>query len=107
MEQDVLNAAELLAPDEEDALELADLFKLFADSTRIRIFIQLLKGEICVYHLAESLGISQSAVSHQLRQLRQARLVRCRRDGQLSYYSLMDEHISLILNAGLEHIREE
>ncbi len=99
--------ADLPPLDEEEAIELADLYKLFADSTRLRIIIALLGVEMCVIHLAERIGMSQSAVSHQLRQLRQARLVRCRREGQLAYYSLMDEHVSSMIQLGLEHIREE
>lgn len=84
--------------------DLAELFKVFADSTRIRIISALMDGEMCVYHLSEKLDMGQSAISHQLRILRSAGLVRPRKDGKESYYSLDDEHIEEIFGAGLAHI---
>ena len=91
-------------PDENTLYDLAELFKVFGDSTRIRIISALIDGELCVYHLSERLGVGQSAVSHQLRILRSAGLVRPRRDGKEVYYSLDDEHVEEIYGAGLAHI---
>lgn len=94
-------------PAEDDLLDLADFFRIFADSTRVKIVCALLTTELCVCDIAELLGISQSAISHQLRVLKQARLVRFRRAGKVIYYSLDDEHIGGILSLGLSHIREK
>lgn len=90
--------------DIETLYDLSELFKVFGDSTRIRILNTLLGGEKCVFHIAQYLGMGQSAISHQLRILRTAGLVRPRRDGKTIYYSLDDEHVKQILDAGLEHI---
>lgn len=84
--------------------DLAELFKVFGDGTRIRIISALMDGEMCVFHLSEKLDVGQSAVSHQLRILRSAGLVRPRRDGKEIYYSLDDEHVEEIYAAGLAHI---
>ena len=84
--------------------ELADTFKVFGDATRIRILVALTAGEMCVFHLAEHLGMEQSAVSHQLRVLRASGLVKTRRDGKTVYYDLDDEHVREILEVGLEHV---
>ena len=86
--------------------ELAEFFKVFGDGTRIRILYVLFENELCVYDLAETLGMSQSAISHQLRILKQAKLVKNRRDGKAVYYSLSDGHIQTIINQGMEHISE-
>lgn len=85
---------------------LADLFKMFADSTRIRILNELLDKELCVCDLANNLGLGQSAISHQLRLLRNAFLVKVRRDGKLAYYSLADDHVKSIFKQGLDHVDE-
>ena len=85
---------------------LADLFKMFADSTRIRILNELLDKELCVCDLANNLGLGQSAISHQLRLLRNAFLVKVRRDGKLAYYSLADDHVKSIFKQGLDHVEE-
>ena len=91
----------------EDALyDLAELFKAFGDSTRIRILFALFEADICVCDLAETLGMTQSAVSHQLRLLKQARLVNGRREGKQIIYYLADEHVRTIISMGLEHINE-
>ncbi|MDR1409117.1 MAG: metalloregulator ArsR/SmtB family transcription factor [Oscillospiraceae bacterium] len=90
--------------DELRLYELAELFKVFGDSTRVRILCALLQGEACVNHLAERLGMGQSAVSHQLRLLRTAGLVRPRRDGKTIYYALDDDHVKCILQIGLTHL---
>lgn len=92
--------------DEELIYDLADLFKVFADSTRIRILHFLTEGENCVSDIASALEMSQTAISHQLRVLKQSHLVRCRRDGKQMYYSLADDHVKTILAAGMEHVEE-
>lgn len=84
--------------------DLAEVFKVFGDSTRIRIISALMDGEMCVYHLSEKLNMGQSAISHQLRILRGAGLVRPRKEGKESYYSLDDEHVEEIFGAGLAHV---
>ena len=86
--------------------ELASFFKVFGDSTRLRILYALSLSEMCVCDIAAVLGISQSAVSHQLKMLRQMRLVKYRRDGKVIYYSHDDDHITEIFKQGLEHINE-
>ena len=88
------------------AEELAELFRTFADATRIRILEVLSRGEICVNDLADKIELTQPAVSHQLRILKQNRLVKSRRDGKQILYSLDDEHVHLILKTGAEHIQE-
>lgn len=93
-------------PDEENLYDLADFFKVFADSTRIKILYVLMCSEVCVCDLAQILGMSQSAISHQLRTLKQMDLVKGRREGKTVFYSLSDSHIKTILSQGLEHIRE-
>ena len=92
--------------DEELIYDLADLFKIFADSTRIRILYCLFEKEACVGDIATLLEMSQTAISHQLRVLKQSHLVRCRRDGKQMYYSLSDDHVKTIIESGLEHIEE-
>lgn len=93
-------------PDEDTLDELEELFKIFGDSTRIKILYVLHIKEMCVMDISLALGMSQSAISHQLRVLRQTRLIRSRRDGKNIYYSLADEHVHTIISMGLEHIEE-
>lgn len=93
-------------PDEDRLYDLAELFKVFGDSTRIRILYALNDEEICVCDLAELLGMTQSAVSHQLKILKQARLVRSRREGRQVYYFLADDHVRTIIDQGMEHVEE-
>ena len=93
-------------PPEEDLYDLADFFKVFADTTRIKMLYVLLKQEMCVCDIAQTLEMTQSAISHQLRILKQMDLVKNRRDGKTIYYSLADAHIVNILNQGMEHINE-
>ena len=93
-------------PPEEELYDLADFFKVFADCTRIRILCTLLCGEMCVSEIGDALDMTQSAISHQLRVLKQAKLVKNRREGKTIYYSLSDGHIISILSQGLEHIEE-
>lgn len=93
-------------PDENDLYDLAELFKVFGDSTRIRMLYALLESELCVCDIAALLNMSQSAISHQLRVLKQARLVRNRREGKTVYYFLADDHVRTIIGQGLDHIKE-
>ena len=93
-------------PDEETLYDLAELFKAFGDSTRIRILYVLFEAEMCVCDIAEVLGMTQSAISHQLRLLKQAKLVKNRREGKTVYYSLADDHVRTIIYQGMEHIEE-
>ena len=93
-------------PPEDTLYKLADLFKTFGDPTRIRILYTLSAGELCVCDIAETLSMTQSAISHQLRLLKQMALVRFRREGKTIYYSLADAHVETILANGLEHINE-
>ena len=96
--------AELKTLDMEKAIDLAEFFKMVGDSNRIRLLYMLIDREICVNHLSEQLGMTQSAVSHQLRLLRQQRLVKYEKVGKKTYYSLDDEHVKTILNIGLDHL---
>jgi len=93
-------------PDEELLYELADLFKSFGDTTRIKILYALMGRDMCVCDIATLVGTSQSAVSHQLRTLKQARLVRFRREGKSALYSLADDHVYTMLSQGMTHICE-
>ena len=92
---------------EERIIELADLFKVFGDSTRIRILYLLIDGEKNVGDISSDLSMNQSAVSHQLKTLKQSDLVKVRRDGKAMYYSLADDHVESILKIGMDHIMEE
>ena len=94
-------------PKEEVLYNLADFFKVFGDSTRIKILYVLLQSEMCVCDIGQLLNVSQSAVSHQLRLLKQMKLVKFRREGKIIFYSLSDSHIKTILSQGLEHISEQ
>ena len=93
-------------PSEEVMQNLADFYKVFGDVTRVKILCVLFQSELCVCDLAEVVGMTQSAVSHQLRILKQMKLVKNRREGKIVYYSLADAHIQSILNQGMEHITE-
>ena len=90
----------------EEFVELAELFKLFGDGTRVKILHLLKQNEMCVCDIADELGMNKSAVSHQLKSLKMANLIKSRRDGQNIYYSLSDAHVEEIINIGLEHVRE-
>lgn len=93
-------------PAEEHLYDLAELFKVFGDSTRIKILYALVETELCVGDLAQILNLSQSAVSHQLKILKDAKLVKFRREGKIIFYSLDDDHVRTILNMGMEHVEE-
>lgn len=104
--EDVVAQVRQHLPEEESLLHLADLFKVFGDGTRVRILFVLLKAEVCVCDLATLLGMTQSAVSHQLRILKQAHLIKARRDGKTVFYSLADDHVATLLKQGMEHVCE-
>lgn len=101
----VEKAARLLPP-EEALYDLAELFKMFGDSTRIKLLYALLESEMCVCDLAQLLGLTQSAVSHQLRVLKTSKLVRNRREGKTVFYALDDDHVRRMLEMGMEHLSE-
>ena len=94
-------------PQEDTLIDLAEVFKVFGDSTRIKILSVLMEEEMCVCDIAELLGMGQSAISHQLRILRNVKLIKSRRDGKSVFYSLDDEHVRSIFHAGLEHVLEQ
>jgi len=93
-------------PDEDQLYDLAEVFKVFGDSTRIKILYVLFEAELCVCDIAQLLNMTQSAISHQLRILKQNRLVKNRRDGKSVFYSLADSHVKTIISQGMEHIQE-
>ncbi|MBQ8825925.1 MAG: helix-turn-helix transcriptional regulator [Oscillospiraceae bacterium] len=103
---DIVNEVGGKLPDDEILYDLAELFKVFGDSTRVRIICALFESEMCVCDIAAVLNMTQSAISHQLRVLKQARLVKYRREGKTVYYSLADEHIKTIFDQAFEHITE-
>ena len=105
--EDIVEKVEKVLPEEQELLELSEFFKVFGDSTRIKMLYVLMCGEICVCDLAQTLNMTQSAISHQLRTLKQMDLVRNRREGKTVFYSLADGHIKTILSQGLDHIEEE
>ena len=102
----MLNAVRHELPKDEMLCDLADLFKLFGDTTRMRILFSLFESEMCVCDIAELLNMSFSAISHQLRVLKQSKLVKFRREGKTVIYSLSDDHVRSIIDQGLEHIEE-
>lgn len=104
--QEVVEKVTKSLPDEEILYDVAELFKVFGDSTRIKIICALFESEMCVYDLAATLRMTQSAISHQLRILKTANLVKFRRDGKMMYYSLDDEHVQQIFDAGYKHVIE-
>lgn len=104
--EDIVEKVNERMPDEDTLYDLADFFKIFADSTRIKILYVLMCSEMCVCDLAQILNMTQSAISHQLRTLKQMDLVRNRREGKTVFYSLADGHIKTILSQGLEHLEE-
>lgn len=93
-------------PPEETLYDLAELYKVFGDSTRIKILYVLFESEVCVCDLAQCLNMTVSAISHQLRVLKQSRLVKCRREGKTVFYSLADDHVRTILGQGMDHLEE-
>ena len=105
--EDLLKIVEETMPDETELYDLAELFKIFGDSTRIRILFVLFEAEVCVCDLAETLHMTQSAISHQLRILKANKLVKSRREGKQIFYSLADDHVRTIIDQGREHIEED
>ena len=105
--EELLSIVREQMPPEETLYDLAELFKVFGDSTRIRILFVLFEAEVCVCDLAEALGMTQSAVSHQLKILKQNKLVKSRREGKSIFYSLADSHVRTVIDQGLEHVNEE
>lgn len=104
--EDKVNNAKKIMPQDDLIYDLAEFFKVFADSTRMKIIYALMEGELCVCDIAAIVGTTQSAISHQLRILKQSKLVKYRKEGKVVYYSLDDEHISEIVKKGREHIEE-
>ena len=102
--EDLLKIVDETLPEETELYDLAELFKVFGDSTRIRILFVLFEAEVCVCDLAKALNMTQSAISHQLRILKQNKLVKSRREGKSIFYSLADDHVRTIINQGREHI---
>jgi ArsR family transcriptional regulator len=105
--EDIVNRVKVIMPREETLYDLAELFKVFGDSTRIKILWALDEAEMCVCDIAFLLNMTQSAISHQLRVLKQAQLVKNRKEGKIVFYSLEDEHVRQILDQGLIHIAED
>lgn len=105
--EDLVNKVKDCIPKEETLYDLADLFKVLGDSTRIKVLCALFQSEMCVCDIAALLGMTQSAISHQLRVLKQARLVKYKREGKVVYYSLDDDHVKSIFDQGLIHISEK
>lgn len=104
--QDILRQVARSLPDEDTLYDLTELFRIFGDSTRVRILYALFASEMCVCDIAALLGMTQSAISHQLRSLKQSRLVKARREGKTVFYSLADGHVRTILDQGMEHVAE-
>jgi ArsR family transcriptional regulator len=104
--EDIVNKVKEIMPEETKLYDLAELFKVFGDTTRIKILCALFESEMCVCDIAALLGMSQSAVSHQLRILRQNKLVKFRKEGKVVYYSLADDHVKKIFEQGFDHINE-
>ena len=104
--EDIVEKVRHQLPGEDTLYDLTELFRIFGDSTRVRILYVLFESEMCVCDIAALLGLTQSAVSHQLRALKNVRLVKSRREGKTVFYSLADDHVKTIINQGLEHVRE-
>lgn len=103
---EIVEKVKAVLPDEEKLYDLADLFKTFGDSTRIRILYALFEAEMCVCDIAQILKMSQSAISHQLKTLKQSKLVKSRREGKTVFYSLADGHVRTIIDQGMDHVME-
>ena len=104
--EDIVEQVRQRMPGEDALYDLTELFRIFGDSTRVRILYVLLESEMCVCDIAVLLGMTQSAISHQLRALKNARLVKSRREGKTVFYSLTDDHVKTIIDQGLEHVSE-
>ena len=104
--EEIVEKVQKEMPDEDTLYDPTELFRIFGDSTRIRILYVLFEAEMCVCDIAALLGMTQSAISHQLRALKNAKLVTSRREGKTVFYSLADDHVKTIIDQGLEHILE-
>lgn len=104
--EDIVKNVKKIMPNDNTIYDLADFFKMFSDSTRMKIIYALMENELCVCDIAAIVGTTQSAISHQLRVLKQSKLVKYKKEGKVVYYSLDDEHISEIVKKGSEHIEE-
>ena len=104
--EDIVSKVNETMPDDEILYDLAELFKIFGDSTRIKILYVLFESEMCVCDIAQLLGMTQSAISHQLQVLKKSKLVKYRREGKTVFYSLADDHVRTILGQGMEHVTE-
>lgn len=104
--EDVVNNVMAQMPPDEILYDLAELFKVFGDTTRIRILYALFESELCVNDMAQLLGLSQTAVSHQLRVLKNNKLVKFRKEGKIIFYSLSDDHVKSLIETGMEHVEE-
>jgi DNA-binding transcriptional ArsR family regulator len=107
LHEEVVNRVRKALPDTEALLNLAELFRVFGDTTRVRIISALIHAEMCVCDIAALLGMTKSAISHQLRALRQTKLVKYRKDGKVVYYSLDDDHVATLFAQGLTHVCEK
>lgn len=106
LHEDVIRRVEQTMPGEDALFDLAELFKVFGDSTRIRILYLLFQSEMCVCDIAQLLGMTQSAISHQLQVLKKSKLVKYRRQGKTVFYSLADDHVHAIIGQGMDHVME-
>jgi ArsR family transcriptional regulator len=106
MDKEILNKINDATPPDEELDSVADFFKMFGDNTRLKIMLALQQSELCVMDISEALSMTQSAISHQLKVLKQQDLVKARRDGKTIFYSLADDHIATILSTGIDHIEE-
>lgn len=104
--EEIVGRVQEQMPEEEQLFDLAELFKIFGDSTRVKILYVLFESEMCVCDIAQLLGMTQSAISHQLQVLKKSKLVKYRREGKTVFYSLADGHVRTILDQGMEHITE-
>ena len=104
--EDVVKSVTDKMPDEDKLYDLAEIFKVFGDSTRIKILYVLFESEMCVCDIAQLLSVSQTAVSHQLRVLKNNKLVKFRKEGKNVFYSLADDHVRRIIDQGIEHVEE-
>ena len=104
--EEIITRVQHQMPGEEELYDLAELFRIFGDSTRIRILYVLFEAEMCVCDIAQLLGMTQAAISHQLRSLKNARLVKARREGKTVFYALADDHVKTIIGQGMDHILE-
>ena len=104
--EDIVKKVQKEMPSEDTLYDLTELFRIFADSTRVRILYVLFEAEMCVCDIAQLLGMTQSAISHQLKVLKEARLVSTRREGKTIFYSLCDEHVKTIFYQAMEHVME-